>query len=176
MKRLWIGLVVVLMMVATPVVAAEMKVAFVDLQKALMECDAGLAAKVSMGQRVKEFQATAQERQQNLKNLNEELEKKKLMLSADAKAEKERDYQQQSKDFQRFIKDAQEELQREEARLGRSILEGLSKVIKDLGDQEGYTLVLERSNGALLYADDSIDLTDKVIAAYNKAYKANNGK
>ncbi len=172
MKKLWIGLVVLLVMVATPVVAAEMKIAYVDLQKALIECDAGKAAKISMGKKVKEFQATAQERQQNLKNLNEELEKKKLMLAADAKAEKERDYQQQAKDFQRFVKDAQEELQREEARLGRNILEGLSKVIKDLGDKEGYILVLERSNG-VLYADDSIDVTDKVIAAYNKAYKTN---
>lgn len=176
MKRLWIGLVVMLMMVATPVVAAEVKVAYVDLQKALVVSDAGKAAKTTMGKRVKEFQATAQQRQQTLKNLNEELEKKKLMLSADARAEKERDYQQQSKDFQRFIKDAQEELQREEGRLGRDILEGLGKVIKELGDKEGYTLVLEKSNGGLLYADESIDVTDKVIAAYNEAYKSGNGK
>lgn len=172
MKRLWIGLVVLLVMVASPVVAAEMKIVYVDLQKALIECDAGKSAKVSMGKKVKEFQTTAQERQQSLKNLNEELEKKKLMLSADAKAQKERDYQQQAKDFQRFVKDAQEELQREEARLGRSILEGLGKVIKDLGDKEGYTLVLERSNG-VLYADEAIDVTDQVVAEYNKVYKAN---
>lgn len=170
MKRLWIALVVLLVMVASPVVAAEMKIGYVDLQKALIECNAGKSAKASMGKKVKEFQATAQERQQNLKNLNEELEKKKLMLSAEAKAQKERDYQQQAKDFQRFVKDAQEELQREEARLGRTILEGLGKVIKDLGDKEGYTLVLERSNG-VLYADEAIDVTDKVVAEYNKVYK-----
>jgi len=175
MKRLWIGMVVLLMLVASPVVAAELKIGYVDLQKALIECDAGKEAKASMGKKVKEFQTTAQERQQKLKNLNDELEKKKLMLSADAKAEKERDYQQQAKDFQRFVKDAQEELQREEARLGRNILEGLSKVIKDLGAKKGYTLVLERSNG-VLYADDSINVTDKVIAEYNKVYKANKGK
>lgn len=176
MKRLWIGLVVVLLMVSSPVVAAEMKVAYVDLQKALVECDAGKAAKANMGKRVKEFQTTAQQRQQNLKDLNAELEKKKLMLSADARAEKERDYQQQTKDFQRFIKDAQEELQREEGMLGREILEGLGKVIKQIGDKEGYTLVLEKSNGALLYADESIDVTNKVVAAYNKAYKSSKGK
>ncbi len=176
MKRLWIGLVVVLMMVAAPVVAAEVKVAYVDLQKAMVVCDAGKAAKGKMGKRVKEFQATAQKRQDKLKTLNEELEKKKMMLSADARAEKERDYQQQTKDFQRFIKDAQEELQREEGRLGREILEGLGNVIKELGDKEGYTLVLEKSNGGLLYADESIDVTDEVIAAYNKAYKAGKGK
>lgn len=170
MKRLWIGLVVLLTLVASPVVAAELKIAYVDLQKALIECAAGKAAKASMGKKVKAFQATAQERQQNLKNLNDELEKKKLMLSADAKAQKEMDYQQKAKDFQRFVKDAQEELQREEARLGRNILEGLGKVIKELGTKEGYTLVLERSNG-VLYADDSIDITDKVIAAHNKANK-----
>lgn len=176
MKKLLIGLVVVLTMVASSVVAAEIKVAYVDLQKALVVCEAGKTAKDKMAKRVKEFQATAQKRQENLKNLNEELEKKKMMLSADARAEKERDYQQQTKDFQRFIKDAQEELQREEARLGREILEGLAKVIKEMGDKEGYTLVLEKSNGGLLYADESIELTDKVIAAYNKAYKAGKGK
>lgn len=83
---------------------------------------------------------------------------------------------QQSRDLQRFVKDAQAELQSEEARLGRAILEGLSKVIKELAGKEGFTLVLEKSNGGLLYADDSIDLTDKVIAAYNKVYKAEKGK
>lgn len=176
MKRLWIGLVAVMMMVAVPAVAAEMKIGYVDLQRALIESDAGKMAKGSMGKRVADFQTTAEARQQNLKSLNEELEKKSLMLSADAKAQKERDFQQQNKDFQRFVKDAQEELQREEARLGRSILEGLSQVIKDIGDKEGYTLVFERSGGALLYANDSIDLTDKVIAAYNKVYKAGKGK
>ncbi len=176
MKRLWIGLVVVMMMVAVPAVAAELKIGYVDLQRALVESDAGKVAKGSMGKRVADFQSTAQGRQQNLQNLKEELEKKSLMLSADAKAQKERDFQQQNKDFQRFVKDAQEELQREEARLGRSILEGLSEVIKNIADKEGYTLVFERSGGALIYADDSIDLTDQAIAAYNKVYKAEQGK
>lgn len=176
MKRLWIGLVVVLMMVSVPAVAADMKIGYVDLQRALIESDAGKVAKGSMGKRVADFQTTAEGRQQNLQNLKEELEKKSLMLSADAKAQKERDFQQQTKEFQRFVKDAQEELQREEARLGRSILEGLSEVIKEMADKEDYTLVFERSGGALLYADDSIDLTDRAIAAYNKVYKAEKGK
>ncbi|MEZ4485539.1 MAG: OmpH family outer membrane protein [Syntrophotaleaceae bacterium] len=171
MKRLWIGLVVLLVMVASPVVAAEVKIAFVDMRIAMSECDAGKAATANIQKKAKGLQDNLQQRQQSLTSLKEELEKKKLMLSDDAKAEKEREFLQQQKDLQRFVKDGQDELQREGQRLTNSVIEGLVKVIKDLGDKEGYTLVLERSNG-VLYADDAIDVTDKVVAAYNKAYKA----
>ena len=126
---------------------------------------------VSVGEKVKKFQATIEGRQKELKKLNDEMEKQKMMLSAEAKAEKERDYQQKVKEFQRFAKDAQDELQQQDAQYTRSILEDLFKVVKDLGTKGGYTLILEKTESSVLYADDAINLTDEVIAAYNKVYK-----
>ncbi len=176
MKRLWIVLAVALMLVATPVLAAATKIGYVDLQRALVESDAGKAAQTRMGQRVAEVQTTAQDRQQRLRVMQEELEQKTLMLSAEAKTKKEQDFEQQRREFQRFVQDAQEQLQREEARLGQGIIEGMGEVIRTLGAREGYTVILELSGSALLYANEAIDLTDKVIAEYNKVYKAGGGK
>ncbi len=175
MKRFWMGLVVVLMLVATPVFAAEIKIAYVNMQVAVYECDAGKAGQISLNKRQQEVEANLQERQQSLLTLKDDLVKKRVMLSAAAKEEKERDLMQQQKDYERFFKDSREELQREGQRLINNVAKGLVEVIKDLGDKEGYTLVLERSNG-VLYADEAIDITDKVIAGHNKLYKANKGK
>ena len=42
------------------------------------------------------------------------------------------------------------------------------KIVGEIGDKEGYTLILEKGTVGLMYYKDSIDITDKVIAAYDK--------
>jgi len=97
-----------------------------------------------------------------------------MVLSADARAAKEREYQQKVRAFQLFAKDAQEELQQEDAKATRNILEGLSKIVKEIGDKGGYTVIVEKNS--LLYASNGIDLTNQVIQAYDKLPKKANGK
>jgi outer membrane protein len=176
MRKMLACVLALLLLAAAPVAAAEMKIGYLDLQKALNLSEAGKAAKSKIGDKVKKYQGTIEGRQNELKKINEEMEKQKMMLSAETKAEKERDYQQKIKEFQRFTKDAQEELQREDAQHTRSILEDLFKVVKEIGTKGNYTLILEKTESSVLYADDGINLTDEVIAAYNKVYKKNQGK
>ncbi|MEZ4598877.1 MAG: OmpH family outer membrane protein [Syntrophotaleaceae bacterium] len=171
MRKVLGSIVALLLLVAAPVSAAELKIGYIDLQKALNLSEAGKVAKSQIAEKVKKFQGTIESRQNELKKLNQEMEKQKMVLSAEAKAEKERDYQQKIKDYQRFAKDAQEELQQEDAQATRSILEDLFKVVKDIGNKGKYTMILEKTESSVLYADDAINLTDEVIAAYNKVYK-----
>ena len=91
-------------------------------------------------------------------------------LSEQARSDKERDYQQKLKDFQRFTKDIREELQRSDADYTRQILEKILKVVGEMGEKQGYTVILEKSESSLLYADDKIDLTDAVIKAFDEQY------
>lgn len=175
MKRL-IGLILGgLLLVASPALA-EVKIGYIDLQKALNLSEAGKAAKEKIGKKVKEHESTIDSRQKELKKLKDDLEKQALLLSEEARAAKERDYQQKLKDFQRFTKDIQEELQQQDADFTRQILEEVFKVIKEVGEKEGYTLILEQAESSILYADDKIDLTDKVIKAFDARSKKGNGK
>jgi outer membrane protein len=176
MKKVLGCVLALLLLAAAPAVSAEVKIGYIDLQKALNLSEGGKAAKNLIAEKVKKFQATIEGRQNELKKLNDELEKQKMLLSAEAKADKERDYQQKVKEFQRFAKDAQEELQQEDAQHTRAILESLFKVVKDIGTKGGYTMILEKNESSVLYADNSINMTDEVIAAYNKSYKKEKGK
>ncbi|NIT54080.1 MAG: OmpH family outer membrane protein, partial [candidate division Zixibacteria bacterium] len=86
---------------------------------------AGKDAKSKIADKVKEFEGKIEAQQNELKKLKEELEKKAVVLSGDTRAAKERDYQQKIKDFQRYTKDRQEELQQLDAQYTNQIVEKL---------------------------------------------------
>lgn len=170
MKRI-VGVLLTILLFAAPALAVENKIGYVDLQKALNTSEAGKAAKERISKKVKEYEGTIDTRQKEIKKLKEELEKQAMLLSEDARGAKERDYQQKVKEFQRFTKDIQEELQQKDNDFTKQILEELFKVIKEVGEKEGYTLILEQSESSILYADEKVNLTDKVIKAFDAKKK-----
>lgn len=170
MKRI-VAVLLTLLLFAAPALAADTKIGYVDLQKALNTSEAGKSAKDKISKKVKEYEGTIDTRQKEIKKLKEELEKQAMLLSEDARGAKERDYQQKVKEFQRFTKDVQEELQQKDNEFTKQILEELFKVIKEVGEKEGYTMILEQSESSILYADEKVNLTDKVIKAFDAKKK-----
>lgn len=171
MKQFIVLLLVVLGLVVTPVMAQAQKIGYVDLQKALNLSSEGKAAKEKIKTQVQGYDAEVQQRQEELQKLKEELEKQAMLLSEEARNTKEREYQQKVKDYQRFTKDIQETLQQTDADLTRKILEEVLKVVQDVGKAGGYTMVLEKTESSIVYADDAADITDKVIEAFDKQGK-----
>jgi outer membrane protein len=149
----------------------QIKIGYIDLQKSLNESDQGKEAKVGFNKRVEELQKALDEKQSELKKLQEELEKQKGLLTPEARGDKEKAYQQKIKDAQRFAKDSQEELQQKDAELTKKIIKDLKDVIKKMGTDEEYTIILEKGDAFVLFAAEGVDITDKVIKAYNKTKK-----
>jgi outer membrane protein len=170
-KTLFVSMLLCLVFAAVNVNAAELKIGYIDLQKAINLSAEGKTAKDQIGKKVQESEAQVDQRKQELQKAKEELEKQALLLSDEARASKERDYQQKVKDFQRFTKDLQEELQQADADLTRKILTGVLKVAAALGEKEKFTAIFEKNESSLVYADPAIDLTDRVIKLYNSANK-----
>ncbi|MBN2645639.1 MAG: OmpH family outer membrane protein [Desulfuromonadaceae bacterium] len=168
MKRVWMVLLALCLM-ATTVQAADLKVGYVDLQKALALSEAGKTAKAKLDSEVKAVEEEVKQRQSDLTALQESLKKQVAMLSDEAKREKELEFQQQVKDYQRFVKDKQEEMRGKEMAFTQQILRDLGKQVVDLSEAEKVTVMMEK--GQLVYAVDSIDYTDKLIKAYDKVYK-----
>jgi outer membrane protein len=94
MKRLIAILLALSLLTAFPVGAAEVKLGYVDLQKALNLSESGKAAKEKIQKKVKEHEGAIDARQKDLKKLKDELEKQSLLLSVVARGGKVRDVQQ----------------------------------------------------------------------------------
>lgn len=166
-----LALLLLVLLCAASVSSAEAKVGYVDLQRALNNCEAGKAAKEKISVKVKDYEAQIEQKQKEMKKLKDDLDKQGLILSEDKRAAKKRDFDQKLKDLERFTKDIQEELQQQDSEFTRQIITDFSKIINEVGAKEGYTVILEKTESALLYADPSADLTDKAIKAYDATLK-----
>lgn len=165
MKKIVFALIALLMFTAPAF--AETKIAYVDLQKALNLSKAGTQAKSDISSLVKKYEAEFKGMQEELMKKKGELEKQAALLSDSAKAEKEREYQRDVTELQRFQKDVKDELQQKDAEHTKRILNELFEILQKMGKDGKYTMILEKNEGAVIYAAESVDLTDELIKTYD---------
>ena len=116
---------------------------------------------------MKELQASVKKEEQALIALQKEIEKKSSVWSDEIKQEKAIEFQKKRRDLGVKQDDANMEIKRlREKHLG-PILKKLRKVVKQVAEKEGYAIILP--SNAVLYRADSVDLTDTVIKALDKA-------
>jgi outer membrane protein len=151
--------------------SAELKVGCVDIQKAMNECQAGIEAKKVIAKEMEKLQKLFADRQKELQTMKESFEKQAPMLNPEARATKEKDFQAKVRDYQRWLDDNQKEIQQKGQDIERTIAQGLLRVIKKIGEDEGYTLVLEKNENFVLFSSKAIDLTDRVIKTFDAQKK-----
>ena len=147
--------------------AADLKIGYVDSLRAVNECREGIEAKKVISKEVEKYQRLGSEKQKELQVMKDTLEKQAPMLTPDARAAKEKELQNKSRDFQRWAEDNQNEIKVKGTGMEDNIRIGIQRVIQKIGADEGYTLILEKHEEIVLYASKSIDLTDRVIKAYD---------
>ncbi|MDD2365341.1 MAG: OmpH family outer membrane protein [Desulfuromonadaceae bacterium] len=170
MKQTVLAVFTVLLLISTSAHAADLKLGYIDMQRALNGSEQGKEAKEQLAAKVKQYQDEINLKQEDLKRLKDELEKQGMLLSDSARSSKEREYQNKLKDFQRFTKDAQDELQGKDEELTRKILEGMEKVIQEYGRQKGFTFIFVK-NESMLFVDEKADLTEEILTMFNSNRK-----
>ena len=151
--------------------AADFKIAYVDIQRAVNECNAGKDAKKAITKEVEKFQRQIADKQKELQTMKESLEKQAPMLNTDARANREKEYQNKLREFQRWGEDTQNEINQKRMEMERNISIGLQRVIQKVGADEGYTFILEKNENVVLYISKTIDITDRMIKAHDAQKK-----
>ena len=151
--------------------AVDLKIAYVDVQKAVNDSNAGKDAKKVITKEVEKFQRLIADKQKELQTMKESLEKQALMLTPDARANKEKEYQNRLREFQRWGEDSQNEINQKRVEMERGISIVLLKVIQKIGADEGYTMILDKNENIVLFASKAIDITDRVIKTYDAQKK-----
>jgi outer membrane protein len=153
------------------VLATDLKIAYVDIQRAVNDSNAGKEAKNSITKELEKVQRQDAEKRTELQTMKETLDKQTPMLTSDARAAKEKDFQTKLRDYQRWVEDNQKDIQQKTQEKERNISLALIKVIQKIGADEGYTIILEKNESIVLYASKAIDITDRVIKAYDAQKK-----
>ena len=128
---------------------AEFKFAYVDVQRALNECDAGKRAKADFQGRVTSLEGRLQRQQNEVQSLKDEMEKKGMLMNPDQRQSLQDQYMEKLKNFERDYKDSKDELQAKDQEVTAKIVHDLAQVIRTLGERDSYTMVFEK--GSILW-------------------------
>ena len=148
--------------------ASASKIAFVDVQRVLARSAAGVAAREQLEREKAAMQKEMDGRRLDLEKLREELEKKGPLMQADARRDKQDQFDRKRRDAARLADDFQKELEKKEQGLLQKVLQDVSVVVERVGKERGLHLVVERRGATVLYAAQEADLTDEVIRAYDQ--------
>jgi len=146
---------------------ADLRIATVDLDRALNESERGKVALTEIKRKIEAVGREAEKRMKRIQELKDEVQEQRLVLSPDALAEREQELKDLVKDFSRFKQDKQEELRRDESGVVKELELEIREVVREVAKERGFTLVLARTDLYPLYADESVDLTSDIIDAYN---------
>lgn len=145
----------------------KMKIAVVDLNKCIRESLKGKRLYRRLEDKRDVLQRKVNQKETELKKLQDELKKQAMLLSPEALRKKRRLFERKQQEYRYFLEDAQDELRAEEARGIEKILGELRGVIAKIAKKNGYTLVLEKSKGGVLYNRVGIDITAEVIKEFD---------
>jgi outer membrane protein len=148
--------------------AADAKIGYVDLQRALNESAAGKKAKEDFRSQVEKLETQLKGKKEELDRLKNELETKGTVMADAQRRKLESEFEQKRLDLKRRFEDSQAELQKKDQELTGKIIQDLQSIIKEVGDRDGYTLILELGSSPVLYYKKSADITDEVLSVYNK--------
>jgi outer membrane protein len=143
------------------------KFGYIDLQKVMALSAQGQVAKGKMQAKQEELRTILQKKQAEISVMKEELERQGMMLSAEKRKEKESDYQKKVRDFKIFVSDSEKDMKAMEGEFLKKMLKDLEVVTSEFGKKGNYQLILEKRSG-IIFAEDSKDVTDALIKAYDK--------
>ncbi|MCP3144762.1 OmpH family outer membrane protein [Pyxidicoccus xibeiensis] len=151
--------------------AAEQKVAFVDLQRVLLEVDDGKAAKGRLQKWLDERQKEIDKEQEALRKEKEVLDKQASAMSPDTKAQKEGELQRKVMILAQKWEKSRAEAANKERQEMEPIIGKIDQVIAGIAERDDLSFVLEKRDSGIVFARSQHDISNEVIRAYNSAKK-----
>jgi outer membrane protein len=152
--------------------AQNLKIGYVDVQRAVQEVEEGKAARSRLQTELQQKRADLDKKRADLEKMKADYDKQAPVLSEDAKRQRQEALQKAFIEAQNAAGQMQEELSGKEQEAMQSISKRLLQVVAEVSDKESFTFVLDKS--ALLYAPAASDITNEVVRRYNDRFGGGN--
>jgi outer membrane protein len=146
--------------------SAQVKVAVVNVQKAMLESDELKKASAEMEAKFKPRQDELTKLQSDLQSIQQQLGSGRLtpQASADLQAQGAK----KQREAQRIADDLQADIEREKQEILARASTKMQEILKKLAEDKGYDVVIDVTQA--VYFKPALEITNDALAAYNKAY------
>ncbi len=170
MTRFIVAIVTVFAL-ALPGMAKEMKIGYIDSEAILGQYPDYQEAQRKLGEEEQKYVAEAQAKELVVNTMLEEIQQQSLMLSAEARSEREKKLIEKRRELEQFRVETWGEggkLYNKNIELSRPILEKINQAIEKISQEDGYDMVFDAAGGNIVFAVPQYDITELVLAELKK--------
>lgn len=149
---------------------------YVDLQKAMETVKEGSTAKANLEKEFNEKKKVIQSREDRIKKMTADYQKKQLVLSQDKRMEEEQKIQREMMEYRELVQQAEVQMQQRQVALTQPIIEKIKDVIAEIAAKNKMDLVFEQNQSGIFYAKNAKDITAEVIKSYDAKHKGTEKK
>ena len=157
---------------AAPAVIGPAKIAWVNLEEAILGCDEGKKEFAEIQKFAQKKSEDIQLLQKEIQTLRNQREVQGPKLSQDALDDLEDQISDKETALQRIQQDAQKDFDNRKARAGNQIGKKMIPIIDKLSREKGLSAVAFLNQQLYAWVDPSLVITEEVVKAYNAAHPA----
>jgi outer membrane protein len=157
---------------AAPAGAQTTKIAVIDVRRLVTDSVAGKEALARLKTLQEQKVAEARTQQEAIDALRKRLNEGRLSLADDKIAELEKQLEDQVTAYRRFQEDAERELNKSQEQSFAEIERRVAPIIEQAGRDGGYTLIFNKYQSGLVYADEASDITSDIVRRFDSASAA----
>ncbi len=143
----------------------------VDMQRIILTVDEGKDARAGLEKEIKAKEEEFKKRKEGLDKLNKEWKEEAPILSEEARARKQQDFQDKVVEFRNDEMTFQNQIKQKEGQATQRIAMKVTSLVDSLVKNENIDAVFEVNSSGLLYVKNPVDLTESVIKKYNETAK-----
>jgi len=141
----------------------------VDTRRAITSCKAGVDAQKDLDTMMQKKQQQFGPQEEEVKKLEAEFDSQKFVLAQEALEERRIELARKKSKLERSVEEAREEMAVAERKAFQPLLTKVEGLLKDISKEKGLMMIMERSTPGIVYASDSLDITDVLIERLNKS-------
>lgn len=164
----FIGFMAVTGFITTASAAAGLKIGVVDFQKILTTSNYGKRATEELNKKGKDMEDDIKAKEAELLDLQKKFEKESVVMAKDKKEEKQKELRTKFNEFKTIRAKYMDEFKDMQAKHFNKIRGEVLNMTNEVGKKEGFTVIIEKNEGGIMYFDGALDITDKIISEYNR--------
>ena len=147
--------------------APAVKVAVIDVERLVRDSALGKEAFNRVKKVNDEKKTEADRLQKELRDLEQKLANQGQSLTDDKRDQLQKQYQEKAIDFKTFQEKATRELDQAQKKELADLERRVFPIISQLGKERGFTLIFNKFQSGLVFADDAADITEDVLKRFN---------
>lgn len=156
-------------LLSSPALAADVKIGFFELREVVKRSETGKGGVDKIRQEAEKARERQSAKVKEIQELEEEFKKKENVWSQDVKKKKEQAIVSKKMEYEKATYDEALQLKRLEQELLGPLQDRVYEIVKRLGEEGGYTMILEAQQAGLVYVLPSLNLTTQIVRELNQA-------